>query len=130
MEMTHEKGAEEILSVVNYCKRDISFEITNADGFCSIDLTMRYNDEDGENQLTEFEYDTEKTKGVPTGRGFCHEREDIGSAIADEFKKKWQATQTSVCAMITKEDRQNLDIKDKPIIQKESWQLIKKTNPE
>ena len=88
MEMTHEKGAEEILSVVNYCKRDISFEITNADGFCSIDLTMRYNDEDGENQLTEFEYDTEKTKGVPTGRGFCHEREDIGSAIADEFKKK------------------------------------------
>jgi len=48
----------------------------------------------------------------------------------DEFKKKWQATQTSVCAMITKEDRQNLDIKDKPIIQKESWQLIKKTNPE
>jgi len=48
----------------------------------------------------------------------------------DEFKEKWQKTERGVCAMIIKEDRQNLNIKEEPIIQKESWQLIKKIDPE
>jgi len=47
----------------------------------------------------------------------------------EEFKEEWQKTEAHICAMIDKDDRRNLDIKSEPIIQKESWQLIKRIPP-
>jgi len=87
MNMTHLKGSETVVSTVHYCKRSIGFEITNEDGFYLVDLTLRYNDEDGVNTLTEFEYDFLKDDGGYR-KSFCSDRTTIGSEIADEFKKK------------------------------------------